>query len=185
MARYHLVRIGALGQVGRFNAVEADCFTRGTEVIVRTDRGLEQGQVLAPPAPDACDAPADGAILRAMTVEDRLLAARLEKNRHEAFAACVDLLKRRQLDATLLDVEPLFDGHTLFFYFLGEVSPVVEQLTAELAETYDAEVQMSRFAETLVAGCGPDCGTEQAAGAGCGACSSCQIASACGNAVEG
>ena len=50
-----------------------------------------------------------------------LLAARLEKHRHEAYHACCDLLTEAQIPAVLVDVEHLFDGQGLFFYFLGEV----------------------------------------------------------------
>jgi len=180
MGRNHLVRVGAMGHVGPFAAADATVYPRGSEVILRTQRGLELGTILA--APHAVDenAPPEGQILRGMTVEDQLLQARLEKNRDEAFQACTELLRERQIDATLLDVEQLFDGQSLFFYFLGDVSPEVTALTAELAEAYETQVQMHKFAETLTAGCGPGCGTEEAAGSGCVSCTSCAVAGACG-----
>ena len=179
MARHHLIRVGAMGHVGRFVAVDATRYPRRTRVIVRTVRGLEIGEVLAPPAQDS-DGAADGAILRGMTVEDQLLEVRLEKNRQRAFTACADLLARRQLRATLLDVEQLFDGRRLFFYFLGDVQPEVAALTHELADAYDAEVQMRKFSAMLTAGCGPGCGTDAAIGGGCGSCGAgCAVAGAC------
>jgi cell fate regulator YaaT (PSP1 superfamily) len=149
-------------------------------VIVRTARGLETGEVLAP-----CDAPVergmgDGAILRGMTVEDQLLEARLEKNRDRAFAACQQRLEELGIDATLLDVEHLFDGRQLYFYFLGEVTPAIEAVTQELAEVYDSQAQFRQFADTLTAGCGPGCGTADASGAGCASCAvGCAITEAC------
>ncbi len=176
----HLVRVGAMGYVGVFTAAEAVCYPRDSEVVVRTGRGLEIGRVLAPPAPQGSDGASEGQILRGMTVEDRLLQARLEKNRHAAYEACVALLSERRLGATLLDVEQLFDGQSLFFYFLGEVEPEVEALTDRLAEAYEAQVQMRQFSETLIAGCGPGCGTDEAAGGGCEGCSGCAVADACG-----
>ncbi len=180
MSRYHLVRIGALGHVGRFTAVDAVRYPRGARVILRTGRGLEVGEVLTP-----CDEPVergtgDGAILRGMTIEDQLLEARLEKNRDRAFRACQRRLRELGLDATLLDVEHLFDGRSLFFYFLGEVTPEVEAITQQLAETYDSVAHFSQFADTLTAGCGPGCGTEEAAGQGCTSCGTgCAVAGAC------
>ena len=71
---------------------------------------------------------ADGDILRGMTVEDDLLEARLEKHRHEAYEACAALLAEHKLPAVLVDVEHLFDGQGLFFYFLGEVPAAIEDL---------------------------------------------------------
>ena len=67
-----------------------------------------------------------------------------------------------ELPVALVDVEHSFDGRTLRFYFLGETTPEVEAVVAELAELYEAEVQIRGFAETLTQGCGPGCGTDEA-----------------------
>jgi len=139
---------------------------------------METGTVLTPGRVSESDTPHDGQILRAMTSEDHLLQSRLEKYRNEAFDACAQLLRERGLAATLLDVEHLFDGQGLYFHFLGKVSPEVESVIAELADTYETTAQIARFAETLTAGCGPDCGTEE--GGGCQSCGSgCALADAC------
>lgn len=179
MARSHLVRVGALAQVGRFSAVDSTRYPRGSRVIVRTQRGLEIGEVLAPPAGEV-EAEADGPILRGMTVEDQLLEARLGKNRQAAYEACQKRLDELRLSISLMDVEHLFDGRTLVFYFLGAQPPELQTVTSELAELYDAQVQFRAFADTLARGCGPDCGTEAAAGQGCSSCSTgCAVAGAC------
>ncbi len=41
-----------------------------------------------------------------------------------------------------MEVEYLFDGRTLCFYFLGEMTPELDVVTAELAEVYEAEAQL-------------------------------------------
>lgn len=179
MARHHLVRVGTMGQTGRFAAVELRRYPRGTRVVVRTRRGLELGLVLAPPGPDMESAQDDGVILRAVTAEDNLLQTRLEEHRQSAYDACVKLLAEHKLDATLLDVEPLFDGQHLFFYFLGDVPSEIEPLMAELAEAYETKAQLRKFAETLLTGCGPGCGTDEASG-NCDSCTSCAVVGACG-----
>jgi hypothetical protein len=85
-----------------------------------------------------------------------------------------------QLPAVLMDVEHLFDGQTLLFYFLGEITPELEALTDELAELYELHVQFRRFAEAVTTGCGPGCGTEAATGGGCTSCGTgCAVAGAC------
>jgi cell fate regulator YaaT (PSP1 superfamily) len=177
VGRQHLVRIGALGTVGRFTSVDAVRYPRASRVIVRTGRGLEVGEVLAEPAGADADS-ADGSILRGVTVADDLLIARLEKNRSEAYAACAKRLSEMQSPAALMDVEQLFDGRTLVFYFLGEMTGELEALTNELAELYESRVQFRQFADAVNEGCGPGCGTESAAG--CKTCvSSCAVAAAC------
>jgi cell fate regulator YaaT (PSP1 superfamily) len=171
-----------MGQVGRFAAVDAVRYPRYSRVIVRTRRGLEIGEVLTPPSDgDNGQADADGDLLRGVTVEDDLLIARLEKHRQAAYEACAELLVEHKLRATLVDVEHLFDGQGLFFYFLGDVPAEVESLTERLAEAYETKVQFRKFTETLIQGCGPGCGTEEVKGrGGCEACTSCAVAGACG-----
>ena len=171
-----------MGQVGRFAAVDSVRCPRHSRVILRTRRGLEVGDVLTPPDDrDDNSSFADGDLLRGVTVQDELLQARLESNRQEAYAACTSMLAASGSSATLIDVEHLFDGQGLFFYFLGDVTPELESYTARLAETYEAKVQFRKFTETLIEGCGPGCGTEEAKGnGGCDSCTSCAVASACG-----
>jgi cell fate regulator YaaT (PSP1 superfamily) len=181
VAARHLVRIGIMGHVGRFDAVDGVLYGRHARVVCRTDRGLEIGEVLS--ASEWTGDTADGTLIRRMSVEDDLLLGRIERNRDEAFQACNELLEKRNLPAALMDVEHLFDGESLYFYFLGEVNSELEALTSELAATYETKVQFQKFAETLTEGCGPDCGTEEAMGQGCesGGCASCAVASACGS----
>jgi hypothetical protein len=141
---------------------------------------MEVGEVLSPPAGDETPERMDGSILRRMTIEDQLLEARLLKNRGAAYDACSTWLAGRQSPAQLMDVEHLFDGRTLVFYFLGEQPAELEAMIEELAELYDARAQVRQFADTLTAGCGPGCGTDAATGAGCGSCATgCAVASAC------
>jgi cell fate regulator YaaT (PSP1 superfamily) len=177
---YHLVRYSLLGHVGRFVAADATRYPRNTRVIVRSPRGLEIGEVLS--VPDLTDStPAsDGQILRRVTVEDDLLSARLEKHRHEAFSACCDLLAEHEIPAVLVDVEHLFDGQGLFFYFLGDVPTQANSVIEQLANIYETAVEFRKFADTLTEGCGPGCGTEEAKGqGGCASCTACAVASAC------
>jgi hypothetical protein len=181
MASFHYVRVGVLGNVGRFVAADAARYPRRARVVVRTARGLELGEVLSPPAGDE-QQQSDGALLRGVTVEDELLAARLEKNRAAAFSACMDRIREAGVPATLMDVEHLFDGQTLVFYFLGEQPAELTSMLDELAEAYESQAQLRSFTDALVHGCGPGCGTEEATGGGCQSCSTgCAISSACGS----
>lgn len=177
MLGQHYVRFGLLGGVGRFAAVDRQRYPRGARVVCRTARGLEVGEVLAPLEAGG-DHAADGTLLRRMTVEDDLLLARIEKSRDEAYRACSQRLIEQGISAVLVDVEHLFDGQSLYFYFLGQTTPELDALTSELAELYETQVQFRKFTDTLTAGCGPHCGTEEAAGHGCGSggCSTCAVA---------
>ncbi len=177
----YFVRVGSVGQVGRFTAVDGVRLARGVRVVCRTPRGLEVGQVLGPDA--GGQQQADGQLLRPVTVEDDLLLARLERRKAEALAACTELLAQRGLNDVLVDVEPTFDGQSIYFYFLGETSPAASALTQELAAAYESQARLGDFADRLAAGCGPHCGTEQATGCGEGGCSTCAVVDACRHSV--
>lgn len=170
MSVVHLVRYSLAGTPGNFAAVDHRHYQRGTEVVCRTARGLEVGEVVCQ-LDDWDDAELDGELLRQMGREDLAIAERLSRYRDRAFTACEALLRERNLSATLVDVEHLFDGQSIWFYFLGEVGPEVEALTDELAEVYESKVKFRKFADKLANGCGPDCGT----GASCGDCGSCAV----------
>ena len=196
--REHFVRFGVIGHVDRLRSADGLVHQRGTHVICRTKRGLEAGTVLnVSPSPgsqetreanpDLDEANGAGTILRRATAEDHLLLARLEKNRMAAVHECERILAERahsHRDLVLVDVELLFDGQTIFFYFLGydpeQPSPELETLTRDLATAYEAKVELRRFAETLTSGCGPDCGTAEGCGDS-GGCTSCALMASCRN----
>jgi len=177
----HLVRVGAMGQVGRFAPVDAARYERGRRVIVRTPRGLEVGEVLTPPPLTNEKAWSDGPLLRAMTNEDEMLEARLQMRRNDAFEVCSARVAELGIGVQLLDVEHLFDGKNLVFYFLGDQPPELTSLVEELTEQYDTTVEFRQFADALTTGCGPGCGTSEATGGGCGSCGTgCAVSGSCG-----
>ncbi len=179
MQYHHLVRIGQFGQVGRFSGVDSSIFPRSSRVVCRTSRGLEMGEVLAANT-NRGDEQFDGQLLRGMTTQDELLLTRIEKNKNQAYQACAELLQQTGSTAALMDVELLLDGSSMFFYFLGDPPPEVDQMTAELADAYNAKVQVREFATLLDTGCGPGCGEEASScGTDGGGCSSCGLSSGC------
>lgn len=181
MARFHWVRVGVMGHVGRYSSVDCAMYDRLTRVVARTDRGLELGEVLAVGQSDSSNkATNHGVILRQMTASDKLVEQRLQKNKLAAFADCAEKLQQHNLPVLLIEVELLFDGSNLVFYFLGPESPALDQIVEELTEAYEAQVQFRRFTEQVDQGCGTGCGTDEATN-GCGNCASqgCAIAAAC------
>lgn len=169
-----------MGWVGRYQAADFSTYPRGCRVICRTDRGLEVGSVLCS-VEESSGLPVAGTLLRQLGAEDELIVNRLQKFRDRAFDACIQKIAQRKLDSILVDVEHLFDGQSLYFYFIGEVSAELESLTAELAETYDRKVRFKKFAETLAQGCGPGCGTTASRCGTEGGCASCSIVGGCGS----
>ena len=174
-----------MGVVGHFDSADFNLYPRDARVICRTGRGLEFGTVLCPIKDEFGDRSTengsnlDGEILRRVGTDDDLILERLERHRDKAFHACQKLILDRQLPGVLVDVEHLFDGESVYFYFLGEVDPQLEAITQELASTYERRVRFKKFAETLAKGCGPDCGTGESK-CSTGGCGSCSISGGCG-----
>ena len=163
-------------------AVDARSFPRGSTVVCRTARGLEVGDVVAPVAVPLGHRQGDGSLLRNLTPTDELWLTRLHKHRHEAIAECERRLRQADCADVLVDVEPLFDGQTIYFYFLRPPTRVAEELIQTLAETYESQARIREFTDAVEAGCGPGCGTEEASGCGSGGCTTCSLASTCRSA---
>ncbi len=178
----YLVRVGKLGQIGRFRTLQESVFRRGARVVCRTQRGIEIGQILGPTQlkQSTIDL-ADGSLLRGMTVEDEILWGHLQEQANQAQNTCQQWLNEHNVAGLLIDVEPLLDGKTLYFHFLSDVSPEIQKHLDQLAAIYERSVRESKFAQLLEHGCGPGCGTEEAKN-GCGSkggCAVCQVASKC------
>jgi cell fate regulator YaaT (PSP1 superfamily) len=164
------VRVGREGAVSACTCAEP-APNRDDEVVVRTSRGLEYGRVLGP-ARHGTEAVAE--IVRKATKQDRLLYERLTRRHADATEACCEQLDASHPELSLLDAEPLFDGRTVLFYFLGEPqADELQSLTDELAECYLQASGLDEFAHLLTEGCGPGCGTKEKACGTSGGCATC------------
>ncbi|MFO0528240.1 MAG: PSP1 C-terminal domain-containing protein [Planctomycetota bacterium] len=174
MPACYLVRTGLFDELSWFQIAPGIRVPENGEVICRTARGLEVGVALAA-GDDSPHAEAVGEILRPVNDQDRLIIERLERFKLRAIESCERLLAERQIAATLVDAEHLFDGQHLFFYFWGNASAELDAVLDELAASYDHRVGFSRFAARLAEGCGPGCGTKNSACGSeqAGGCSNC------------
>ncbi len=151
-------RTGIMAELGRFRVVSSRRYARDSQVICRTERGLEIATIVCEAPSNATDV-VRGDILRSVTPNDLLILDRLERHRLRALEACQRLIDERGLPSILVDVEHLFDGESLYFQFLGEVDTATQELLNELAATYEKRVGFRQFVDRLANGCGPGCGT--------------------------
>jgi hypothetical protein len=145
---------------------------RGERVAIECGRGIEVGECLGPCSVQ--EEIANGKLIRKMSIEDELLDGHLRELANRALNRCLDWLNEFAPDQVLLEVEPLLDGRTLFFYFLNDPDDCVQEHLDRLVTLYDQEVRNSEFAQKVEAGCGPGCGTSSAK-SGCSNCSSCSV----------
>lgn len=134
--------LGVLGVRGR------DEYRRGQDVIVRTNRGLEIGNVLCEATDDALahlDDPPVGQILREMTVDDRNEARHLETERSPKLDACRRLIAESGLPMQLVDIEHLFGGERVVVYFLSEDRIDFRDLVKALGTELQTRIEMRQI----------------------------------------
>ncbi len=180
---HHFCRIGMTGRIGRFQVATEEQFARGDRVVCRTTLGVQLGEVLA--IADVTADQADGTILRRCAEEDSLLWRHLSREAEKTLDDCRKWMTAQGAADTLLEIEPLLDGRTLYFHFLGEPPADFTEWSQEIVDRYEERIRASRFFQMLEQGCGPGCGSDAKGGCGSksqgssGGCAVCVAASAC------
>src|SRR5262245_11045435 len=121
MSATYITRHGAMRFLGEYEAGGDALYQRGQSVVVRSERGQEVGEVLCEANPRALALiaePTKGQIVRVMTEADHAEADRVRQNEAKEFERCGEFVRQRRLQMELVDVEHLFGGERIIFYFL-------------------------------------------------------------------
>lgn len=133
--------------LGDFEASDTT-YRRGTQVLVRTDRGQEVGETLCEATPEAVallSEPTHGQVIRALTEDDRVAVERLNARAEQEFTCCREFIQQRKLQMELVDVEHLFGGERIVFYFLAEKRVDFRDLVKDLAREYQTRIEMRQI----------------------------------------
>jgi cell fate regulator YaaT (PSP1 superfamily) len=144
----YIVRTGVTRALGVFSSGRDETFARNVEVVVRTDRGLEIGQVLCDATEQALSHlkdPGHGQILRLMTPEDANERWRLLNQARQEYETCLRLVEQEKLDMQLVDVEHLFGGERVVVYYLAENRVDFRELVRQLAAEFQTRVEMRQI----------------------------------------
>lgn len=116
----------------------------GDTVIVETERGTEIGLVAqAPHEVAASDLPAPlKPILRVATADDLAFVDELTEREREAMPVFRELVHSYKLDMKPIDVEYLFSGDKVVFYFVAEERVDFRDLVKDLASRFKARIDM-------------------------------------------
>jgi cell fate regulator YaaT (PSP1 superfamily) len=147
MADHYIVRHGVMRFLGDFEPLEA-VYRRNDEVVIRTDRGHEIGEVLCVSSPRAVEVlsePTRGQILRTLTADDHLRREKLQDTERQQFLRCRDFIAQRKLQMELVDVEHLFGGERVVFYFLAEKRVDFRDLVKDLAREYQTRIELRQI----------------------------------------
>lgn len=147
MSTVWIVRHGTTRFLGEFEA-ENVVVRRLDEVVVKTERGHEVGQVLCPSSPQILGMitePTRGTLLRVLTERDRQERDRLKTAEKQELEVCQRFVAQRKLQMALVDVEHLFGGERIIFYFLAEKRVDFRELVRDLARTYQTRIEMRQI----------------------------------------
>lgn len=148
MAKY-IVRFGAMRFLGVFTPIrDTERFSRGDRVIVRTERGLEVGEVLLEATERAVSFlhnPPQGQILRKMTADDQREANRIRRLAPEEMARCERIIRELGLQMDLVDVEHIFGGERIIVYYLADGRVDFRELVKRLAAEFRTRIEMRQI----------------------------------------
>lgn len=144
----YIVRHGCMRCLGEFDVKEGLSCRRGDQVIVNSDRGMEVGEVLCVAQPSAVELlsePTHGEILRFLNEDDRVRIDSLRNNEDREFTTCNQFVQQRSLQMELVDVEHLFGGERIIFYFLAEKRVDFRELVKDLAREFKTRIEMRQI----------------------------------------
>src|SRR5688500_1500882 len=144
----YIVRHGAMRLLGEFTPADGSAYDRGQRVVVRTERGQELGDVLCPSTPEAVaylPEPTRGDLLRRLTADDLRREELLRASSGKQFDTAARLVADHKLQMQLVDVEPIFGGERLVFYFLAEKRVDFRELVRAMAREFQTRIELRQI----------------------------------------
>jgi len=164
--KYMLVRYSQMDMLGLFEHNEARIPKVPTRVVVKTDRGLELGYLIGQLGPykagqfkldndqieeyfrnSDIDFSADpvGKFIRYATDEDIREESHLRKIANEEIECCRRFVKETNLPMKIVDVDHIFGGERVIFYFMSETRVDFRELVKRLAREYQTRIEMRQI----------------------------------------
>jgi cell fate regulator YaaT (PSP1 superfamily)/nitrite reductase/ring-hydroxylating ferredoxin subunit len=146
MAFYTSVRYGKMRMVARFKTDREDLRVRD-RCVVRTDRGKELGEVLTAlqPIPDAIPPESLWDVIRRASPEDLVNVDRLDKESvPRAIKTCKELVQKLNLQMKVTDVDYVYGGERLIFYFTSESRVDFRELVRQLAHEFRTRIELKQ-----------------------------------------
>ena len=162
-----IARYGLMRNIGEFRHNLKTPPSRNTHVVLRTERGVELGEVVAPVCPPGdCTSHGcgfvtrdrlkefaaangaewpfrrDGRVLRPANPQDVIDYRHLQQSAREASAFCRQQIRDLGLEMKLVTVEHLLGGERIVFYFAAEHRVDFRELVRCLASQYRTRIEM-------------------------------------------
>jgi cell fate regulator YaaT (PSP1 superfamily) len=161
-----LVRYGRMKTLGVFEHEEMQIPKAPTCVVVKTERGLEMGEVIGTltgyregrfrfTEEQVCGYYANseipfsgelaGKLIRVATPDDISEEQHLERISSEEIACCEQIAKELNLRMKIVGAEHIFGGERIVFYFMAEGRIDFRELVRRLAQEYQTRIEMRQI----------------------------------------
>jgi cell fate regulator YaaT (PSP1 superfamily)/nitrite reductase/ring-hydroxylating ferredoxin subunit len=146
MSYFTNIRYGKMRMVARFKTDREDLRTRD-RCVIRTDRGKEVGEVLSPlqPIPEAIPAESLWDVVRRAGPEDLQHADRLEtESVPQARKICREVVQKLNLPMKITDVDYVWGGERIIFYFTSTTRVDFRELVRQLAHEFRTRIELKQ-----------------------------------------
>jgi cell fate regulator YaaT (PSP1 superfamily) len=182
--KYMLVRYSRMSILGWFEHQESQIPWLHHRVVVKTERGLELGEIVGQLCPYKAGQfkldqdevkkyfqnsgveltlQPEGKLIRFATAEDLGEERHLRKSAAEELDCCKKLAKEMNLPMKIVDAEHVFGGERILFYFMADGRVDFRELVKKLAHEYQTRIEMRQIGprdEAKVLGDMESCGQE-------------------------
>ena len=148
MGTKYVVRYGAMRLLGHFDSGNGDGLSRGSRAVIRTERGLEVGEILCPAGERTAEFLTDshgGQMLRLLSSDDERELERICAGERQEFDSARRMVAERKLQMVLVDIEHLFGGERVVLYYLSEKRVDFRDLVKSLASNFQTRVEMRQI----------------------------------------
>ena len=150
------VRFRKAGKIYFFDPIGLN-IQAGDSVIVETARGIEYGKVVI-----GCREIEDDkvvqplkSVIRVATLEDDEIEQKNKEKEKEAFAICLEKIRKHGLEMKLIDAEYTFDNNKVLFYFTADGRIDFRELVKDLASVFKTRIELRQIGvrdETKIVG---------------------------------
>ena len=134
--------------LGLMEASEDHAYRRGNEVVIKTERGVETGQVLCEATDDALshlDEPPGGVVMRLLSDQDAAQLAKIESQRDPLIKEVGLKIRELGLDMQLVDVEKIFGGQRVTVFYVAKQRVDFRELVRILARIHNCRIEMRQI----------------------------------------
>jgi cell fate regulator YaaT (PSP1 superfamily) len=142
-----IIRYGILKNIGNFTT-RISALRKGDEVIIRTSRGIEFGEVVSLQQEKNGEAGSTnlGEVLSKVSEDDKKKQQEIEEELVPSeYRFCKKKIKEHNLPMKLAKVEHLFGSKKIIFYFLAKGRIDFRELVKDLAREYKTRIELKQI----------------------------------------